>query len=988
MKKMREINNKIINLFTNIFSWLDNKMRAALTVSFPFLYRLTNKRIFRFFTPKRINMLVLSLLSLTLPICIVLCLIILVKSLLLHPLVFLVNLIIVIYAIHVIKKNKAITKILLSIILFYGEYKLNRNYCIIAIKYFKQSIKIGEATSLYTSVAAAYRGLAVAYDGLSESENAHYYIQKSLDIQRNLKDTQGYAISLFVLAHIYGNLAEHERAIETCKHVLDNYEDIIGMEKKSRTLSLLGYLYSSLNKYEEAEKYYTQARALSTSDLIVYDPEGEFRALIGLASQPQTEYQRSLERAKSALVIAEDIQDAAYQQVSLSLLGFAYYNMKQYEQAIECHEKSLKIAKSLQFSRKEVIELLNLGKIYWCCKTDDRASLYFQKALEIAPPNTMPIECYQSARSLGYLEFAQGNWKNAIEAYTKAIDSVEILRTKAQTDDRREQIMSEAINTYQYLVQAYINVGEYQCALETVERSKARNLVELFARRDLYPKGNISYEIGEQLDRLRRIIPSLERQLQVDLPPVSGNKTRQQPKQLEQKLRESREQLDRVLNQIKLIDPNFSLTQKVDPIPFQDIQSLIDERTAIIEWYLMGDKILTFIVTAYDRKPMVASSSLDNLEALENWNREYLNAYREQKSQWITNLSTRLAELAKILDIDRILDQIEAIFDRQGTQCDRLILVPHRYLHLFPLHALPLSSSNEELLLDRFARGISYAPSSQLLKLTKQQHRPDFKNLFAIQNPTRLEEKPLLGSKLEVDRIRQYFDPNDSIILAEAEATEVNLNQNQEQLRSAHCLHFSCHGKFNFESPLESALLLSDPEGKLKADADLTLYKIFKLDLSQCRIVGFSACESGMTLSGNQENADLPSGLDEYIGLPSGFLYAGSPSVVSTLWTVDPLATALLVIKFYKNLKRLPTLGDGDVSTALVQAQYWLRSLSSQKLERIQKSQGFKLLIAQIFEHNKRERGKFNDLLYAAIKRQPYPFAKPYYWAGSVATGT
>ncbi|WP_424101057.1 CHAT domain-containing protein [Moorena producens] len=92
-------------------------------------------------------------------------------------------------------------------------------------------------------------------------------------------------------------------------------------------------------------------------------------------------------------------------------------------------------------------------------------------------------------------------------------------------------------------------------------------------------------------------------------------------------------------------------------------------------------------------------------------------------------------------------------------------------------------------------------------------------------------------------------------------------------------VHFSCHGKFEPKSPLASALLL--------ADADLTLYKIFKLDLNQCRIVGFSACETRITISSNEEEeSSLPSALDEYIGLPSSFLYAGSPSVVSTLWKV------------------------------------------------------------------------------------------------------
>jgi CHAT domain-containing protein len=143
-----------------------------------------------------------------------------------------------------------------------------------------------------------------------------------------------------------------------------------------------------------------------------------------------------------------------------------------------------------------------------------------------------------------------------------------------------------------------------------------------------------------------------------------------------------------------------------------------------------------------------------------------------------------------------------------------------------------------------------------------------------------------------------------------------------EQMRSSHCLHFSCHGEFNHESPLESALLLANPEGKLeKEEAKLTLGEVFeKLYLNQCRLVTFSACESGMT--------DPHSISDEYIGLPSGFLYAGSPSIVSTLWSVDPIATTLLMVKFYHNLKRIPQIKTGDVAIALNKAQKWLRTLT------------------------------------------------------------
>ena len=61
------------------------------------------------------------------------------------------------------------------------------------------------------------------------------------------------------------------------------------------------------------------------------------------------------------------------------------------------------------------------------------------------------------------------------------------------------------------------------------------------------------------------------------------------------------------------------------------------------------------------------------------------------------------------------------------------------------------------------------------------------------------------------------------------------------------------------------------------------------------RLVVLSACETGLI--------DFKNSSDEYIGLPSGFLYAGRSSVVSHLSTVGDLSTAFLMIKFFQNLQ-------------------------------------------------------------------------------------
>jgi CHAT domain-containing protein len=277
---------------------------------------------------------------------------------------------------------------------------------------------------------------------------------------------------------------------------------------------------------------------------------------------------------------------------------------------------------------------------------------------------------------------------------------------------------------------------------------------------------------------------------------------------------------------------------------------------------------------------------------------------------------------------------------------------------------------NGDSLCDRFPNGVGYAPSCQLLQLTQKRERPDFSNFFAIQNPT----DDLLYTNLEVESIRSSF-PSAQVLVKQA-ATKTALNASQD-LPLAHCNHFSCHGEFNLRSPLESALLLADKER-------LSLGEIFGLNLNQCRLVTLSACETGLS--------DPTSVSDEYISLPSGFLYAGSPSVVSSLWAVNDLSTAFLMIKFYENLRNFPKLEAGDVAIALNQAQKWLRDLTSEDFEAVfaKYQPQIDVILAQL---SKGDRFEFQDALDQARKqiqapdRQPKPFANPYYWAAFTATG-
>ncbi|MEH2427371.1 MAG: CHAT domain-containing protein, partial [Nostoc sp.] len=388
-------------------------------------------------------------------------------------------------------------------------------------------------------------------------------------------------------------------------------------------------------------------------------------------------------------------------------------------------------------------------------------------------------------------------------------------------------------------------------------------------------------------------------------------------------------------------------------IQFGEIQNLLDNKTAIIQWYIFNDCFRAFIIT-YNNKPTIWHSSQQDLDALIYWRNEYLDDYYnledQDKIQWQNQLEERLKKLAEILHLKEILDQVP-------KQCDRLIFIPHRYLHLFPLHALPVK---ESYLIDLFSNGVGYAPSCQILQQVQLRQRPNFQSFFAIQNPTedlyQSYEKDL-GAVAAIKK--QFTDVN---ILKQVQANKsailLGINENihnvtlNEKLLKANCAFFFCHGYFNFASPQDSGLQL--------ADGNLTLADIithFKLE--NCRLVTLSACETGLT--------DFTSTSDEYIGLPSGFLLAGSTNVVSSLWTVSATATALLMIKFHEELQQ-----QSNIVLALNTAQRWLRDTTVKGFQdwliNSSLSWGYKIYLKKYFATNHEN----------ALTK---PFESPFYWA-------
>ena len=148
-------------------------------------------------------------------------------------------------------------------------------------------------------------------------------------------------------------------------------------------------------------------------------------------------------------------------------------------------------------------------------------------------------------------------------------------------------------------------------------------------------------------------------------------------------------------------------------------------------------------------------------------------------------------------------------------------------------------------------------------------------------------EKNLEFAELEAKEVKAAY-PESSVYIRK-EATE----EKSKTLSANHdILHFATHAKLNEDDPLSSAVLLAR-EGK--EDGRLEVREIFGMDL-KANLVVLSGCETGL--------GKLSTG-DELVGLTRAFIYAGTPSVVASLWSVDDSSTAHLMASFYRNLKTM-----------------------------------------------------------------------------------
>jgi CHAT domain-containing protein len=150
----------------------------------------------------------------------------------------------------------------------------------------------------------------------------------------------------------------------------------------------------------------------------------------------------------------------------------------------------------------------------------------------------------------------------------------------------------------------------------------------------------------------------------------------------------------------------------------------------------------------------------------------------------------------------------------------------------------------------------------------------------------------LIGTRKEADSILPLVPSNMRLKKVSFDANREFVTTSPEIGKYRYIL-FATGSILNSKQPESSGLVLSLINKKGEAqNGFLQLNDIFKLQLSADLVV-LSACETGLGKQISGEGS---------IGLTRGFMYAGSPRVVASLWNVSDDGTAELMKKFYTNI--------------------------------------------------------------------------------------
>ncbi|HKO99941.1 MAG TPA: CHAT domain-containing tetratricopeptide repeat protein [Pyrinomonadaceae bacterium] len=835
-------------------------------------------------------------------------------------------------------------------IIYQGQGEMAR-----ALDYYQKSLALSEAVGDKVEIARSLNNLGAYYRNISELNDALSYYRRALAINEELGNKPVTAMVLGNIGNVHMAQGEFSDSLEFFQRSLKLRQEMKDERGIANILNFLGINYRALGDEAQALDHFQQSLALQERFKNRY---GVAFALeyIGISSLNwKNDKSEAVSRFQKSLEIYESLKDKHGMARVGIWLGRVYHAQGDHNQALGFYQKGLALYLETGDKAGTIDVLISISDAYRGQGDPTKALTEAKRATALAKQILVQRFIADAHVAEGKAYQALGQSESAREAYAAAIAAVELSRSRIAGNSTRASYFTTVREPYELYVDVLMSMHKERptggfdlLAFQMSERGRARSLLEALSE----ARADIRQGVDPTLLKLEQ---GLHQQLNTagdkQSRLLSGKHSAEEVSLVEKQIAALTSEFQEVQAQITKRSPRYAaLTQPV-PLSVRQIQTeVLDSETMLLEYALGQEKSYLWALTSNS----VVSFELPKRAEIETSIRRVVELLSNGR-RWTTSseidseYKTAASRLSQTLLPHQLMSSIKV---------KRLVIVGDGALQYLPFGALPSSKANAQTskakkeiagnkspLIADFE--IVTLPSASVLKVlrTENSSRPRGQKSVAVladpvfeetdQRISAVADRPsgsqvsslppakIAGSRALLERAFRVDTSADGEsakgdtqritrlpftrfeadgVLASAppdqslKATDFRANREtatSPELAKHRYVHFATHGILNSEHPELSGLVLSlvNEQGQ-PVNGFLRLHDIYNLNLPADLVV-LSACQTGL---GKEIRGE---GL---IGLTRGFMYAGSPRVVASLWKVDDAATAELMKRFYRGM--------------------------------------------------------------------------------------
>jgi tetratricopeptide (TPR) repeat protein len=669
----------------------------------------------------------------------------------------------------------------------------------------------------------------------------------------------------------------------------------------------------SLNSFDEAAENAASARSQFRELGMPYESarSAVVHALAGMGMGELVDAQRALAAARDLFARDRNTTFTAFVDSYLADLAL---RRGEWAEAARCAELSLRVFSRQKLATRSAYSRLLAARAAYQAGNQTRALRLAKSALAAVKSHFAASVVYQCHHLIARVHRGRGKKHAALDSFRKAVETVEEMRGGIAADEFKASFVRDKMEVYEDAIAACLDEGgegRVEEAFRLVESSKSRALADLLARYLRSAPARKTRAGAKDLEeqtraRLLKLIEDLNwYSSQAGIEEDKGGQRRAGvADRYRMKVARCERQIGQLFRRLEATGSAFAEIQRMQGAAARDLCKVLEPGETAIEYFTTGDEISAFVATP-DRirveRGIASKSDVERLLGALRFQLEKFNygpGFADEHFEQLNRATNQYLIQLNQMSFAPLEEYIEG---------DKLIVMPHGALHYVPFQAL---LDRRGYLIDRFE--ISYAPSATVLKLCRLRAREMRKtrsgartngasHLRLLSSNGRSDDIRMvaLGAgdsetpsiSVEVNALRRIF-PNAVTLMGE-EATRGNF---LKFAPGARFLHLASHGHFRRDNPMFSFLQL--------ADSALNFYSLLDLKLD-AEMVTLSACHTGV-------NMVFPG--DELHGLMRGFLYAGTPSLVASLWAANDASTADFMSTMYSRIR------EGDTKRAALRA--------------------------------------------------------------------